>query len=282
MSDEQLRLPAALDPDGIVAQARDEHSPVATFCLFSGGRDSLAVAHRCREHYDALAFIDTGTAVPGVRDFVVETASWLGKPLRVLEPEDDPYRLLVLGGVDYKGSTWKPLGFPSASHHGSAYYRLKERPLRRLMRDAKQGHPRSARVLCLTGLRRAESARRSSRPAINRRYAMIFANPLIDWTGGDVDRYHREHELPQSDVAALLHRSGECNCGCFASPGERAMLRDLWPEWWESRMGELEREAERLGVPCTWGERRDRAPKEPAGDLCSSCEARLFDDETTP
>ena len=47
--------------------------------------DSTVLAHRCREHYQALAWIDTGTAVPGVAEFVVEYADWLGKPLRVLD-----------------------------------------------------------------------------------------------------------------------------------------------------------------------------------------------------
>jgi 3'-phosphoadenosine 5'-phosphosulfate sulfotransferase (PAPS reductase)/FAD synthetase len=52
--------------------------------LFSGGNDSTVLAHRCRAHYDGLAFIDTGTAVPGVAEFVREYAHWLDKPLRVL------------------------------------------------------------------------------------------------------------------------------------------------------------------------------------------------------
>ena len=80
--------PVREDPDEVVARARAEHKPVATWCLFSGGNDSTVLAHRCREHYDGLAFIDTGTAVPGVAEFVTEFAEWIGKPLRVLHAGD--------------------------------------------------------------------------------------------------------------------------------------------------------------------------------------------------
>jgi 3'-phosphoadenosine 5'-phosphosulfate sulfotransferase (PAPS reductase)/FAD synthetase len=271
---DQLSILPKLDPDDLVAEAKAKHQPIATFCLFSGGGDSLVTAHRCRSEYDELVFIDTGTAVPGVREFVEEAAAWLGKPLRVLGQDFDAYRLLVLGGIDWKGREWHVLGFPGPAQHGRAYNRLKERPLEQLLAATKAGHPRSARVMALTGIRRAESARRAKREPINRKGSMVFVNPLIDWTGYDMRRYRIEHELPESPVAALLHRSGECNCGSFADEGEREMLRSLWPEWFESRIGAIEREAERLGLPCAkWGGARDQAPAD-AGPLCSSCEWR--------
>lgn len=272
---EQTRLIPGLDPDALIEEAKAEHSPIATFCLFSGGGDSLVTAHRCRDHYEELVFIDTGTAVPGVLDFVEECAEWLDKPLRVMRQDFDAYRLLVLGGEDWKGDSWQGLGFPGPAQHGRAYNRLKERCLEALLREAKRGHPRTARVMALTGVRRAESARRSKREPINRKHAMVFVNPLIDWTDAEMARYKADHALPVSDVTALLHRSGECNCGAFAEPGEREMLRDLWPEWFEERIGAMEREAEARGLPfCRWGAGRGVVPVEPAGELCSTCEFR--------
>ncbi len=44
----------------MLALAQAEHEPVAVWCLFSGGNDSTVLAHRCREHYEGLAWIDTG------------------------------------------------------------------------------------------------------------------------------------------------------------------------------------------------------------------------------
>ena len=302
------------DPDELIARARGEHQPVAVWCLFSGGNDSTVLAHRCREHYDGLAFVDTGTAVPGVAEFVREYADWIGKPLRVLRA-GDAYRIMVLGD----GVWWArydaaravepclsieafvardtrrygrasggelgqiPHGFPGPGAHGRSYNRLKERQIMTLLRESKVGHPRSARVLFLSGIRRAESRRRSKREAINRLpgKAAVFAAPLIDWTGEEMRSYRRGHDLPESPAAALLHRSGECNCGAFAKAGEeRAMLKALYPEFFAGIEG-LEREAQAAGVRwCRWGgydvhgNRAGEVTRRRAGMLCESCEAR--------
>lgn len=287
-SERDLRLFPGEDPDAIVAKAKAEHSPIATFCLFSGGGDSQALALRCRDAYDALVFIDTGTAIPGVVEHVRAFAARIGKPLREMrEHEDDPFqafRNLVLGlGEDRCRADWRPMGFPGPGQHGRAYNLLKERQIERLLRETKIGHHRYAKVLFLTGVRRAESTRRAKRASITKKRGMIYANPLIDW-GNAQTRLYREHaRAGVSEVAALMHRSGECNCGAFASAAdERAMIKSLWPGWW-SRMEALEAEAEAAGIRwCRWGGydvdgNRAGGDAEPAGELCTSCEFRLFD-----
>lgn len=253
---EQVSLLPRVEPNALIARVKAEHEPVATVCLFSGGHDSTVLAHRCRDQYDSLAFIDTGTALPGVRAFVEDFAAWLGKPLRVLE-SGDAYRRLVLGlhKVD-PPPDWRPYGFPGPAGHNRAYNQLKERQLRVLRAELQEGHRRGARVLMLTGLRRAESQRRKSRPEVSFHGSIVFANPLSDWTALEMLAYRIGHDLPESEVAALLHRSGECNCGSFAAPGERETLQSLWPEWFETTIATLEREAEAAGIgSCRWGER---------------------------
>jgi DNA (cytosine-5)-methyltransferase 1 len=304
----------AHDPDDIVARARAEHEPVAVWCLFSGGNDSTVLAHRCREHYQALAWIDTGTAVPGVAEFVSEYAEWIGKPLRVLHA-GDAYRHMVIGdllwwarfivahnrdpGLSVEAFIARdtrehgrasggelgqiPHGFPGPGSHGRAYNRLKERQIRALLRGSKVSHSRNARVLFLSGIRRVESRRRSKREAINRlgSTSAVFANPLIDWTGEDMCSYRREHQIPESPAAALLHRSGECNCGAFANAdGEREMLKALYPDWFAG-IEALEAEAQAAGVRwCRWGgydvhgNRAGEVTREKPGLLCESCETR--------
>ena len=304
----------AEDPDELIARARAEHRPVAVWCLFSGGNDSTVLADRCREHYDGLAWIDTGTAVPGVAEFVREYAEWIGKPLRVLHA-GNAYREMVMGDLVWwarfvaahdrdpdlsiaafiarderlhgRASGGElgqvPHGFPGPGAHGRAYNRLKERQIMALLRESKQGHPRSARVLFLSGVRRAESRRRAKREPINRlaRSSAVFANPLIDWTGTDMRRYRAEHGIQESPAAALLHRSGECNCGAFAKAREeRAMLSALYPDFF-ARIEALEAEAQAAGVRwCRWGgydihgNRAGGVSKEKPGLLCESCESR--------
>lgn len=306
--DGQLGLVAGENPDDVVMRARREFSPIRAFCLFSGGSDSAALAVRCHDHYDELAFVDTGTAVPGVVEYIREFARWSGKPLRELrEYEDDPFqafRDLVLGlgeedrpcsgcvgmavpGCAVCGGTGHapPLGFPGPGQHGRAYNRLKERQLERLLRETKRGAPRSAKVLYLTGVRRAESQRRATRAAVTRKRGTVYANPLIDWSNTQTRIYLAHSGAPRSDVSALLHRSGECNCGAFASAAkERAMLKSLWPLWW-ARIEGLEVEAECAGIRwCRWGgydregNRATTVVREVAGELCQSCELRLFEE----
>lgn len=286
---EALRLLPGIDPDALIKEAILAHKPIASYCLFSGGHDSTVLAHRCKGLYDKLMHIDTGTAVPGVREYVQEYADWLDKPLTVYDA-GDAFRRMVLERQGPNIDT--PLGFPGPAQHGRAYTRLKERQIEALVRDAKVGRSRMASVMLLTGKRRAESARRAKTTlGIDKRGGQLYVNPLIDWTAHDMRRYRAEHELPESPVAALLHRSGECNCGSFAATGEREMLQSLWPEWFERTIASLEREAESQGVAaCRWGTRpdqtlleqiaKDRAaglPEPDIGPMCSSCEFRLFD-----
>lgn len=264
----QLSILPKQNPDELIRKAREEHQPVATFCLFSGGKDSSALAHRCKDAYQCLMFIDTGTAVPGVVEFVREFADWLDKPLVIYDAKD-AFRNLVL----------ELGGFPGPAGHGRAYSRLKERQIRKLVRDFKTGfHPQSS-VMLLTGKRRAESARRAKTTlGIDKRGGQLYVNPLIDWTSDDLYRYRAENEIPVSPVAALLGMSGECGCGAFASDGEREMRWQLYPEFGR-QMEALEAEAEACGVrACRWGgydAQGNRITSEASPDedpaLCASC-----------
>lgn len=278
MSAEQINA-LELEPEQVLEQAAELGPFVARVCLVSGGRDSTVLAHRCRDAYDVLAFVDTGTALPGVAEHVRRVAELLEKPLRVLETPASEYDRLVCGS-DRPRSNGAPdvgAGFPGPALHGTCYARLKERQIERLQRELKEGAPRAARVLMLTGVRRAESTRRRSRPAVSRKHGRVFANPIVDWPSSRVAAYMAEHELPVSDVAALLHRSGECNCGAFAAPGERELLAALFPEWFAARIAPLESRAAGLGLPAVWGARPDAPQRAAAGELCSSCDANQLE-----
>lgn len=311
------RATGARRPDELIATARRRWRPIRTYCLFSGGTDSGVLAHRCRRHYDALLYIDTGTAIPsteapaitGVEDHVRAFAEWLEKPL-VIRRSGEAYRTMVLGDrlwwrrfsaaaaanpaltieamiaadkaagrTASKRYGQAPFGFPGRGQHGKAYSRLKERRLEEVLRETKEGHPRTAPVLFLSGVRRSESARRAKCEPLSQRGSAKFCNPIIDWSAADVAAYGAHHQLPASDVAAILHRSGECNCGAFArAEEERALMQTFWPRWWSETIEALEAEAEARGVRwCRWGG-YDRDGNQAAGSvaplglLCSSCQ----------
>lgn len=306
------------DPDELVAMAKRTWRPLKTFCLFSGGGDSTVLAHRCRDHYDELLYIDTGTAIPtsrepeigGVEDHVRAVAASLGKQVTIRR-SGDAYRTLVLGDELWwrrfrvaagrrPGLTiedWiaeerragrtatrtygkPPWGFPGPGYHGRAYAELKERRIADVLRETKAGHPRTATVLFLSGLRRGESWRRAKREALTGRRSAKFCAPLIDWSAGQMAEYRERFELPTSDVAAFLHRSGECNCGAFArAEEERELMRTFWPQWWAETIEALEAEAEAAGVRwCRWGGfdvegvHATGSEKLRPGSLCSRCE----------
>lgn len=269
-------------PEQWIAQAKERWSPIRTFCLFSGGNDSGVLAHRCHDAYEVLLFIDTGLAVPGVEKHVEEFAAWLDKPLMKVHA-GTAYRAMVLGGRTMSNGQSEPAhGFPGKGQHGKAYSRLKERQIEQVVRCTKIGHPRSASVLFLSGVRRDESRRRSKRLPLTEHHSAKYCNPLIEWTNEEMRDYREEHDLPESDVAALLHRSGECNCGAFAdAEAERAMLKSLWPEWWAATIETLEAEAEAKGIRwCRWGgydlDGNQAAGSGPEpGPLCSGCPTQL-------
>lgn len=309
------RQGARRGPDALVAAAKDRWSPIRTICLFSGGADSGVLAHRCAHEYDELLYIDTGTALPGVEEHVRAFALRLGKPLTIRR-SGDAYRTMVLGnglwwsryreaaagrrrpfGIEEMRAEDRaagrtaartfghaPFGFPGKGQHGRAYARLKERRIEDALREAKRGRPRRSAVLFLSGVRRAESLRRSRRGPFGGRGSAKFCNPLIDWGDAEVDAYRERHGLAPSDAAALMHRSGECNCGAFAQAAEeRRLLVSLWPEWWARTIGALEAEAESRGIRwCRWGghdlagNQAAGRSRERVGVLCSSCPSRTF------
>jgi 3'-phosphoadenosine 5'-phosphosulfate sulfotransferase (PAPS reductase)/FAD synthetase len=292
----RLRSEAVNDPEALIARctAAEGNGPVIRrVCLTSGGGDSTVLAHRCRDFYDELVHLDTGTALPGVQDFVRSfAADAVGKPLRIMDAAD-AYRDLVLGPDEwwqlYYGHRWPdegpdafrdrtakiptrdgrmavgvhiaPMGFPGPALHYKAYQRLKERPLEAALRDIKAEHGTGAqkqRVMLMSGVRLDESARRkmtgTARGEWERKGNQLWVNPLIGWTNTEMAAYRREHRLPVSDVMALLHKSGECMCLAFAAKGERAMTISLFPEWYEEKIRPLEEEAFRRGLKrWQWG-----------------------------
>jgi 3'-phosphoadenosine 5'-phosphosulfate sulfotransferase (PAPS reductase)/FAD synthetase len=243
-----------------------DHPPRKTFALFSGGNDSAVLVHWAQPWIDAAVYIDTGTALPGVREFVERFTTRYEIPLLVYEA-GDAYERMVLKH-----------GFPGPGAHRYPYVLLKERQVDALVRDHKQ--ERGDRIALLTGVRRAESRRRMGNVReVHRDGAQVWVSPLIDWSDAYMRFYHEKFNLPESDVAALIHRSGECNCAAFAAPREREMLCALYPEFKEW-VEDLERRVEAAGIAaCRWGAEPPR-PVHPGqanieelapGPLCVGC-----------
>ncbi len=163
-----------------------DHAPSHVFALFSGGHDSLTSTAVAAKHprFTAAVHINTGIGIEATRDFVRDTCREQGWPLLELHPDAKTYRDLVI-------ENGMPAG-PKA--HNTTYYWLKQRQVRRLVREHKTG-PRD-RIALVTGIRAAESERRMASvmaQPVHRIGAQVWVNPILDWTKADC------HDLMDAD-----------------------------------------------------------------------------------
>jgi 3'-phosphoadenosine 5'-phosphosulfate sulfotransferase (PAPS reductase)/FAD synthetase len=256
------------DPEGLVHEAHDflfvainRYRPVKVFALFSGGHDSLCSTHVAASHpeFSGVVHINTGIGIEATRQFVRDTCAHFRWPLLELHPP--PYR--VPGpkrkpGIDYEGlPAYDAIvlhhGFPGPAGHGLMYTRLKERCLRRLVREHKR-HRRD-NVLLVGGMRLAESRRRmGTAEVMSREGCRAWCAPIINWTDEEKRWYMSANELPRNPVVNRLCMSGECLCGAFARPGEIVEVERVCPEAGR-RIHALEARCRERGVPAVWGTR---------------------------
>lgn len=267
----------------IIAKAKERFRPVATFALFSGGNDSTAMLHLVKQHVDAAVHIVTGIGIPETLDFARLVCRDWGLPLIEKHTPPKTYLNIVLGND----------GFPGPGSHSICYARLKSHRLQDLQRKySKWG---GENVLLVSGVRSLESKRRKinidnkdivapTKFLINRKgekyrnslWRCAWANPIRTFSSRNLVDYREQNGIPMSPVAAVLHMSGECLCGCMAHEGELSEIEFWFPET-GAYIRSLEREAERLGKPyCRWGWGHDKRAGVPApGPLCAGC--ALFD-----
>lgn len=270
----------------LLDDAITEHKPARVVPLFSGGSDSSVSTHIAFRRPDVTTclFVNTGTALPGVVEHAHATAERFGWALHERCPPD-PYEQMI-----------RAHGLPGPGQHGTAYVRLKERTFDGYAAELCSrcdgigtGCARHDLVMWVTGSRQSESERRmrNATAPVERVGSQIWVNVIYDWTPQQTAAYRQLHDLPLSDVAALVHRSGECNCGTYAQPGERAMLRGLFPGFiddWESIA--LEHGHHHAA---TWGQRplkvhRDQEQLIPRGGYaraCTDCASHVIDRSLT-
>ena len=254
----------------LIAEAKRRYEPKATLAMYSGGNDSTTMLHLIRPHVDAACHINTGIGIEETRQFVRRTCMDWQLPL-IEEQTAESYERIVL---EY--------GFPGPFMHRVMYARLKERPLRQVIKRLK-GEDRKARIVLCSGVRRWESARRfyaGYDPINEGEYGVVWVNPLWEWTAELMLEYRRTFPVPRNPVSDLIHMSGECLCGAYAHPGELEEIGLWYPET-AQRIRDLEHKAEAAGVHCRW--ELPPPPKQiegqenlwpEVGPLCSACEAR--------
>jgi len=217
-----------------LVKAIADHSPSHVFALFSGGHDSLCSTAVAAKHpaFTAAVHINTGIGIPQTRQFVRDTCHTHGWPLIEMHPDAKTYRDLVI-----------EKGMPSGpKSHNTMYYWLKQRQVRRLVREHKVGN--HGRIALVTGIRTSESERRMAAVMsvpVHRIGAQVWVNPILDWTKADCNEFMDVEGLKRNPVVDLLHRSGECLCGALA---RREEFKDI--EGWYPLVAQEIRDYERL------------------------------------
>lgn len=242
--------------------------------LFSGGNDSTILAHLMRERATHFAHANTTIGIEATRQFVREVSKAWGVPLiEKTATGPDTYRALVLDQ-----------GFPGPGHHYKMFQRLKERQLRKVRAELID-NGRRQRVIFVAGRRKEESARRTSRwlkgelVEHERDGAVVWCSPLLHWTTDDMREYRERFDVPRNEVSDMIHMSGECLCGAFASKGERNEIGFFYPEWL-AEIEALEADVRAAGHPeprCVWGwgaEHVKAGKRYKTGRLCDSCDGR--------
>ncbi len=256
-------------PEQIIEEAM-VLNPVAVRVGFSGGRDSLAITHWMMTHVSGCEVFhcNTGIGIERTRQFVRDTCKQFGWPLHEIRAKEDC-------GQDYDKLCLR-FGFPGPDGHQLMYSRLKERPIRKLVRMAQT--KRGDRVLLATGIRHDESTRRMRYVGreINRVGSQLWVNPIYWWSSSERDAYIRAHALPINPISAMLGMSGECLCGSYAYRGEKALVRLVDPET-ADRIDNLEQRVSAAGFNWGWEGRPPKGGHDPRQTdafrpLCVGCE----------
>lgn len=249
-----------------LGEAIDIYQPSKVFGMLSGGHDSLCACHFAShaKMFAGCVHINTGIGVEETRDYVRQTCKDRGWPLREMRSRIT-YESLVLR-----------FGFPGPASHGIMYTRLKERCLRQLVRENKTS--RQDRIMLVAGMRYDESTRRMGNAETHHRDGCrVWCSPIVNWTTDERNAFIDFRGWEKNPVVAKLCMSGECCCGAFAHPGERAELRFHYPKV-ITQIEELEAKAKAAGVHCVWGTRppKQKTDREdtPLFSLCSDCAKR--------
>lgn len=190
------------------------------YCLFSGGRDSLAVLHLSKRVCESLSipleaiYVDTTISTPGNLEYVESVCKGIGARLVIVRPKLDFFAYV------------KRWGFPTATRRWCCYH-LKIEPLKEYFIKVQDKWG-----LIVDGMRREESKRRSVFPKVgfHRRFKMLCYHPIFEWTKQDVLKYISRYNLPENPLYKKLPRATECWCTAFKTISQFRILKENWPE----------------------------------------------------
>ncbi len=196
---------------------------------FSGGKDSLAVAHLLRPHWDRMTLyhVDTGDLLPEMREIVAGIEKIVPRFVRI-ETDSDAWR--------------EKFGYPSdlvptSCTHSGVMIGLAERRIvdrfeccfRNVMEPMHERAIKDGCTLVIRGTKRADFKRM---PAENGPTGLGYDLwlPLLEWSHDDVFAYLREVGAPICRVYEHRVNAPECaTCPAWWSEGRAEYLGKYHP-----------------------------------------------------
>lgn len=223
--------PPKLSPNLFKGNKRKSCADCKGFCLFSGGKDSMVVAHEMEKagRLAGCIFIDTTC-----KSFVEEECAKQGWPLHVVSSEMG-YRDFIIR-----------YGFPSVSFHHQIMQTLKYHALRIFRREYYEKNKEAP--LLFSGIRKFESARRFLNASYDLDYfdGCYWEQPIRLFSTEVRNKKLAEYKATINPVYKVLHYSGECICGSFSSREEIDMIDTFYPRM-AAYIRDLEEDVKKYG-----------------------------------
>ena len=243
-------------PEQIMDRAISEYSLDKLYVLFSGGKDSVCVAHYIATNYPKLfggvVFTNVGLGSQETRKFVIDYCKEMGWKL-YMTWADDRRRFIDIV-LDY--------GFATAGSHRIWMSYLKFHSWHYFAKDRKRFNEKMAFV---SGVRKKESKQRSkikkySKTPVDINTNHVFIKPFLYKNGEQLMKYFIENGLRTTSVYQWLNRSGECYCGAFTDVWDLKLLEKYDPLAFET-IAYYEKLIQEKGTALAkrngkWGERK--------------------------
>ena len=154
----------------------------------SFGMQAAVMLHLIHLHAPEIpvVFIDTGFLFPETYRYAEDLSARFKLDLRIYQPTVSAARMQALWG-----NLWEQL--PAGADRYAMLTKIE--PLNRALRE-------TGADAWLSGLRRAQSPTRASRPLVERQKKTLKAYPILDWADAQVELYFRQHDLPRHPLAA--------------------------------------------------------------------------------
>lgn len=253
--------------------------------LFSGGKDSIVAGHIAAHlpEFRGVGHVRTLTGPTAERhsDHALKIAEQFGWTVIERSPSETLASMVA------------QFGMPGPAAHTWMYIHLKERAIRKITNAARK---HKERIVYVTGMRRAESAKRAK---VSKEVTVVtntewWLSPIINWSDNDVFEYVNHHGLRVPSIGHSL----DCFCGAYATPEERELIQIEHPDQYEyilllediARAGhqiqvlEVKSGHRKQAFPeqfCRWGHGLNlkdvRADCKTKVSLCSACDGRQYE-----